>query len=95
MLDNFEIGHHFEDAYGLSNNNATGKVGIGTDLLDTHQVNRKKTVLIGDTIHDADVADALGIDCILIATGHNSRDRLEALDVPVVGSLDEIYRFFV
>ena len=95
MLHKFDIGHHFEAAYGLSNNHATGKVDIGDDLLGTHQVNRRRAVLIGDTTHDAEVARALGVDCLLVATGHNSEARLEALNVPVVGSLDDVHRFIL
>ena len=95
MLQAFDIGPCFEAARGLSNNHAAGKVGIGNDLLNEHQIDRSSAVLIGDTIHDAEVADALGIDCLLVATGHNSRARLEALGVPVIDSLQDIHRFIV
>jgi phosphoglycolate phosphatase len=93
MLNSFDISHMFEAAYGLTNNHATGKVGIGSDLLDSHRINRERAILIGDTTHDAEVAEALRVDCLLVATGHNSRQRVEELDVPVVGSLKELRHF--
>ncbi len=33
-------------------------------------------LLIGDTIHDFEIAEAIGIDYVLVAGGHNSRERL-------------------
>lgn len=35
-------------------------------------------VLIGDALHDREVADALGIGCVLCATGGHSAARLRA-----------------
>ncbi len=90
MLAEYELTHHFEGIYGLGNNRATGKAGIGEDLVTAHVVDRDRTILIGDTTHDADVAKTLGMDCLLVATGHNARHRLEAAGVPVVDSLREI-----
>jgi len=46
--------------------------------------------MVGDTVHDYEVAQAMGTDCILIASGHNSRDRLEETGVLVLDSPNEI-----
>jgi phosphoglycolate phosphatase len=37
-----------------------------------------------DTEHDYEVARAMDADCILIANGHQSKTRLQALGVPVL-----------
>lgn len=42
--------------------------------MQTHLLNPDTTLLVGDTVHDAEVAEALGIACILYAGGHNSLD---------------------
>lgn len=34
-------------------------------------------ILIGDTNHDHDVAEELGIDCVLLTGGHQSEERLK------------------
>ena len=31
-----------------------------------------KTLMIGDTIHDFEVANELGVQCLLVANGHQS-----------------------
>ena len=43
--------------------------------------------MIGDSLHDAEVARALGTRCILVARGHQSRETLLQAGVPVVASL--------
>jgi len=41
-------------------------------------------------VHDYEVAQAMGTDCVLVAGGHHSRRRLEATGAPVVDRLDQI-----
>ena len=49
--------------------------------------NRACAVMIGDSLHDAEVARALGTRCILVARGHQSRETLLEAGVPVADSL--------
>ena len=49
----------------------------------------QETLMIGDTLHDADVAKAIGAKCVLVARGHQSRQTLLTAGVPVVGTLTE------
>lgn len=44
-------------------------------------------VVIGDTVHDFAVAQAMGADCILVAAGHHSYEKLTSCGVPVVDDL--------
>ena len=41
-----------------------------------------EVVLIGDTIHDFEVAEEIGADSILIASGHQSKERLTKMRRP-------------
>lgn len=45
--------------------------------------------MIGDTLHDAEVARALQVRCVLIARGHQSKETLLKAGVPVDSSLAE------
>jgi phosphoglycolate phosphatase-like HAD superfamily hydrolase len=47
--------------------------------------------LIGDSHHDAEVAAGLGINCLLVVAGHNSRERLQQNGNRVVNNLSEIF----
>ena len=49
-----------------------------------------KMLVIGDTAHDAETADAIGADCILFAGGHQLERRLKATGKPVAKELMDI-----
>lgn len=77
LLSKMEIDQYFEGVYGINNHLAAGKLDRAKQMISEHHVNLDKTVLIGDTIHDKEVAEALGCDVILIANGHQSMNRLK------------------
>ena len=74
MLGRFGIREYFEGVCGSNNIYADGKVARGMEML---RMLPSETVMVGDTLHDAEVAEALGFDFRLYAGGHNSRERLE------------------
>ena len=49
-----------------------------------------EVVMIGDTIHDSEVAKAMNVDCILVTHGHVSRKRLEKTGRVIVDDLSEV-----
>ena len=80
----------FLDAvYGVDNLDGATKLSRGQDLLRHIKAIRGATefFFVGDTLHDAEVAKALGARCILVAGGHQSSARLAAAGVPVADSL--------
>lgn len=84
------IMEYFEVIYGIDNHLGAGKSDLARDLIADLGCAPSATVLIGDTLHDAEVARDTGISCILIADGHQSRSRLAAAGFPVVGKLREL-----
>ena len=76
MLDRFHLTDKFNGIYGSDNICATGKIGIGQRLIKENFLNPEKALIIGDTLHDAEVAKALGINCILYSGGHNNYNLL-------------------
>jgi len=89
-IQEFDVATYFNAIFGLNDHYAHGKSDIGMKLVNELKVPGKKLLFIGDTCHDAEVAKEIKIDCILISNGHNSRERLEALNLPVVPSLVEL-----
>lgn len=76
LINNFEIHHYFKVVKGVENFKAEGKAARGVKMMEEQQIQPSETVLIGDTYHDFEVANAMGVDCILVANGHQSRERL-------------------
>ena len=46
--------------------------------------------MIGDTLHDSEVAEAMGIECILVGNGHVSDARLKKTGRRVILDLSEL-----
>ncbi len=93
LLHHYDIQHYFKAIEGLDNFRAESKIQRGHHLIQNHQINPQTTVLIGDTLHDHDVAQALNVDCILVADGHQSWERLNqnsSNNTLVINNLSEI-----
>lgn len=90
FLGHFGVQGHFRSVAGNRDHYAAGKVEQGLEMLEELHVRPQETVLIGDTTHDAEVARAMGVDCLLIPCGHNSRERLESCGFPLVAGLGDL-----
>jgi phosphoglycolate phosphatase len=86
------VSRFFEKIYGLDDHYAHGKTDVGIKLLDDLHLPKEKVIFIGDTRHDSEVADELGIDCILIPNGHHGYQRLVPLGKPVVQHIKELLK---
>lgn len=82
----------FIEINGLDNHYASSKVDIGRAFMARNYLAPNAILLIGDTLHDADVAKALGVECCLVPNGHQSQARLAAGGVTIVDSLSELCR---
>lgn len=78
---------YFEAVAGLNDHYATSKIDRGRQLLHEFIIEKEDALMIGDTNHDFEVAKELGINCILIADGHQSENRLKETGAVVVPSL--------
>jgi len=92
MLEDFNIADKFNGIYGVSDIHAAGKIERGNQLMKENALDPKKTLIIGDTLHDAEVAETLGINYLLYSGGHNSYELLSK-NAKVIGSLRELVSF--
>jgi phosphoglycolate phosphatase len=81
---------HFVTVRGLDDHHARGKLDIGRQWMAELALPPEKVLMIGDTLHDYELAQALGIDCALVPSGHQSKERLLASGATVYDSLSEI-----
>lgn len=77
----------FDEIWGTDTIQAYGKMALADAWRVAHADDR--VLLIGDTTHDFEVAERIGADCVLVAAGHHSYERLCACGVPVVMDLEE------
>lgn len=74
---------YLEEILGLSHIWATSKVEIGMEYMKRECLLPARACMIGDTLHDAQVAKEMGIHCVLAIGGHQSREMLSTAGVPV------------
>ena len=92
ILEYFGIKNFFNQIVGLDNIYAGGKSHLAYNLASKIRSNGSagKILLIGDTIHDYEVAKEINSECILISQGHQDEERLLKLNVPVVKDFNEL-----
>ncbi len=79
---------YFSEVMGLSNIHAYSKKALAIDWKKRNP--NANPLFIGDTVHDADVAAAVGAHCFLVANGHGARKSLEARELPIYKSLTDM-----
>lgn len=87
LVEHYGLSKYFTHLYGLNTIYAPSKVELGKKLMKTLGNGKGETLMIGDTEHDFDVANEMGADCILIANGHQSKEKLEKLGAKVFENL--------
>ena len=86
----FRIGRFFDEILGLPDILAASKIEIGWQYIA--RAEPAGVLVVGDTTHDKEVADALGADCVLVAAGHQDRTTLDGCGANVVDSLTDLAR---
>ncbi len=92
-LEYYSVSEYFDSIVGVNNLNALGKEKRGLEMMLKNNLLKKETLIIGDTEYDLNVSKLLGCDCLLLSTGHFSKNRLKKINAPVVDSIDEISLF--
>ncbi len=86
----FGLAGHFTGLAGTDNIFALGKEARGQAWVAGLEWAPQEIVLVGDTLHDLEVARAIGTGCILLTHGHHTPERLARTGVPLAHSLGEL-----
>lgn len=93
FVKKYGISHYFSIVSGSENINSESKIDRALRIVREAKIKPQETVIIGDMVHDKEMADAIGADCMLIAGGHQGRADLERSGAYVAESLrDAVYR---
>lgn len=84
-----EIEGVFDEVLGIGDVYASSKVQIAKDYLSRSGIDPLEAVFIGDTNHDAEVAQAIGVKCLLVSGGHQNDDILKKTGATVLQRLTD------
>ncbi len=90
-----EMDYLFTELLGARDIYVKGKVGIALEWITKNDIDTSQVLMVGDTLHDYEVAETLGCDCILIARGHQSKEKLLTTGAVVLDSIEELKRMVI
>ena len=97
LLDKWIMDHNLTEFFikiiGVDNKYAHGKINMGIKHIYDLEYEEKEVLMIGDTIHDSDVAEQMNVDCILLDHGHVSRDRLKSTGREICSDFFQILKY--
>jgi phosphoglycolate phosphatase len=93
QLSFYGIKDKYNDIVGINDTFAASKMGVAMKFFKDNHINPKTTLLVGDSKHDLEIADAFGCDHLIISTGHQSIKTIPTKKI--INSLSEIKKFYV
>ena len=88
QLEELGIAEYFDEVLGIDNIYAGSKVDIALSWI--RDKDPKDCMMIGDSLHDLETAQAMGVDCVLVAKGHQAKDVLLRNYDKVVDDIREV-----
>lgn len=95
LIKKFGIDDCIDVILGAENTLAESKTERAKKLFNSLNIDKNNAIFIGDTLHDLETANALGIDCVLVSYGHQGRKLLEEHNAFVVDSITEIEKIIM
>lgn len=89
-LDHYELSGFFDSIIGQDNCHAHGKLETAQCWLKQMKADPQEVLLVGDTLHDLEIAQQLGFQCALYSRGHNSESRLRGAHDWVIEDLSAL-----
>lgn len=90
LVAHFGLTQRFLKIVGLNNHYAHSKVDNAIQWMSELEHEPSEVLFVGDTEHDFEVAQAIGVDCVLIPGGHQTRGVLENTGAKVLDVLSDV-----
>ena len=90
FIEHHDLHGYFSSVSGAKNIFAEGKVELGRRHVGKLGLEPSECLMVGDTFHDYEVAQAIGAECLLFSGGHHSEQRLLESGAAVIACLSEV-----
>lgn len=92
-VKDYGLHSYFHVISGADNHRAESKVHRANRVIDDVFGHDRNLLVIGDTLHDYQVAQSLGVDCVLFSKGHQSKQDLQQTNTAVIDHLGELQQY--
>jgi len=92
LLDRFGVRHYFESVLAAEDDRCEEKLTRARQWLAQSGAQPGQVLVIGDLLHDYEVARGLDAQCALLCCGHQSKEDLLRTGAPVYDNLRDLYR---
>lgn len=94
QLAHYPIADYFDAVLGIGDVYAHSKAELACRFVKESGETGDAIVFIGDSVHDYEVAQAAGCRCVLVAAGHEHKEKLLRCDCETVDSLAQLITLF-
>lgn len=95
LLEQHEISSFFDHIQGIENHFANGKMMAAHKLIAVIGNSMPKPILVGDTLHDAEVGAVCGFETVLFSGGHFSTERLKQAGLSLFENHKDLQEFLL
>lgn len=92
-VQHYKIDKCFQSIAGIKHYYADNKIEIAKNVRKQINSPNKNIIIIGDTSHDFDVAQALGVECVLFSGGHYSKERLQKNNCLIIDKHSDLKKY--
>ncbi len=93
LVKAFKIDHYFHGIYGTDNFFGHGKIEEAKNVVKKLNLDLANTYFIGDTLHDIEVAHAIGARPVIITSGHHPKYRFKDTNAMVLDSISDLIKY--
>ena len=90
----YNLTPHFDNIIGIKTIYANSKEDVAKEFIYNLDIDKSEALFIGDTLHDNEVANIVGINSILVACGHQSRNVLSRANTKIIDDLRDLKENF-
>ncbi len=94
-LEKFGISGYFTAVLGSDDCHVGSKVERTLNYVIKNNISPEKTLFVGDMVHDSEVAEAVGANCVLLSVGHQSERALHASGRMIVSSFSALAEYIL
>ena len=92
-LERFGIEKYFTAVLGADDCYVGSKVERTLNYINTNNINPSEILFVGDMLHDNEVAESVGAECVLLSVGHQSETALKASGRNVLTSVTALAKY--